>query len=847
MRRLGGWFRVALSDLRGDLSRFGILLACLALGVATIAIVGSVGSALQSALSRDARVVLGGDIEAQLSYRGATTEERALFETLGKVAEVIEVSGRARADAGSSFVSLRAVDQSYPLLGAVTVDAGNEAATLPGLLAERDGAFGAVADPLLFDRLGLKPGDSVEIGKARFVLRGKLLNLPDQVTQGFQLGVPVLVSLEGLDATGILAPGVLARYRYKMLVDDTGFEAAAAQIKSAFPDAGWQVRSPRDATEDLARGFDIFSRFLVIVGLSSLLVGGVGVANAVSAYITERQRSIATMRSLGATNARIMAHFLAQVMVLVLGGVALGLLLGMAITLVALPIIGRMLSITLPPSVEPLSLLVASAFGVLSGFAFAYLPLARAGTIRPALLSRAAGAAIEGGLGGRDLLRPWSVGPLLVAAAAMVGLAVAMAPRPLLIFWYGVGAVTAFVVLRLAAFALQRLLRLVPPTPDARLRNALKSIHRPGAPAPTVILSLGLGLALLLLIALVDSNLRTQLDGEVARDAPSFVFMDLFEDEVADLAAFTETEPLAESFSATAMLRGAIAKVDGTPVAELGTLPPNVAFLLEGETPLTWSAELPARSEITAGEWWPADYRGEQLVSVFEDLREPLGLELGDTITFMLFGDELTATIASFRDFEFRGGNINFSFVLSPGPIEGFPVSRIGMLKAAPGQERALQTLLVERFPELIFVPVSDALAAIAQILSTLTNAVAIVGGLAVLSGVFVLAGALAAGRQQREADATVMKVLGATRRDVVIAYLIEYGLLGVLSAVLATLLGGFGAWAFVTQALEISFRLDAGLVALVVLAAVVLTIVTGMLSTWSALSSRPAGFLRSE
>jgi len=847
MRRMGGWLRVALSDLRGDLSRFGILLACLALGVATIAIVGSVGNALQAALARDARVVLGGDLEAQLSYRGATTEERALFETLGEVAEVIEVSGRARADAGSSFVSLRAVDRSYPLLGAVTVDAGGDEAALPGLLAESGGVFGAVADPLLFDRLGLKPGDSVEIGKARFELRGTLLNLPDQVTQGFQLGVPVLLSLEGLDATGILAPGVLARYRYKMLLGDTGFDAAAARIKSAFPEAGWQVRSPRDATEDLARGFDIFSRFLIIVGLSSLLVGGVGVANAVSAYITERQRSIATMRSMGATNARIMVHFLAQVMILVLGGVALGLLLGMAITLVALPIIGGMLSITLPPSVEPLSLLVASTFGVLSGFAFAYLPLARAGTIRPALLFRAAGAAVEGGLRWRDLLRPWIIVPLLVATAAMVGLAVAMAPRPLLIFWYSVGAVTAFAVLRLAAFGLQRLLRLVPPLPDARLRNALKSIHRPGAPAPTVILSLGLGLALLLLIALVDSNLRTQLDGEVARDAPSFVFMDLFEDEVADLAAFTETEPLAESFSSTAMLRGAITAVDGTPVAELGTLPPNVAFLFEGETPLTWSAGLPVRSEITAGEWWPADYQGEQLVSVFEDLREPLGLEVGDTITFMLFGDELTATIASFRDFEWRGGDINFSFVLSPGPIEGFPMSRIGMLKAAAGQERALQTLLVERFPELIFLPVGDALAAIAQILSTLTNAVAIVGGLAVLSGAFVLAGALAAGRQQREADATVMKVLGATRRDVVIAYLIEYGLLGVLSALLATLLGGFGAWAFVTQALEISFRIDAGLVAMVVLAAVVLTILTGMLSTWSALSSRPAGFLRGE
>ncbi|MHB1103474.1 MAG: ABC transporter permease [Devosia sp.] len=847
MNRLSGWFRVALIDLRGDLRRFGVLLACLALGVATIAIVGSVGAALQSALTRDARMVLGGDLEARLSYRAATPEERTLFEKLGRVAEVIEVSGRAKAETGSSFVSLRAVNENYPLLGAVTHDAGGTASALPDLLAERNGSFGAIADPLLLDRLDLELGDGVTIGGARFELRATLQNLPDQVTQGFQLGVPMLVSLTGLEATGILKPGVLARYRYKVQLNDPDFDAASTAIRTAFPDAGWQIRSPRDATQDLAHGFDVFSRFLIIVGLSSLLVGGVGVANAVSAYITERQRSIATMRSLGATNARIMVHFLAQVMILVLCGVALGLLLGAAITLVALPVIGGMLSISLPPSVDPLSLLVASGFGVLTGFAFAFLPLARAGTIRPALLFRSAGAAIEGGLRWRDLLRPEIFTPLLLAATAMLALAVLTTGRPLLVFWYAAGAVVAFALLRLAAFALQRLLRLVPPLPDAGLRNALKSIHRPGAPAPTVILSLGLGLALLLLIALVDSNLRIQLDGEGVRDAPSFVFMDLFDDEVAKLEAFTEAEPLAESFASNAMLRGAISAINGTPPSELGPLPESVAWIFQDEAPLTWSRDLPVRSEVIAGEWWAPDYAGSPLVSVFKELREPLGLKLGDTITFTIFGEPLTATIASFRDFAWRGGGVNFSFVLSPGAIEAFPMSYLGMLKARPQEERALQTVLVERFPDLIFLPVGDAIAAIAQILATLTNAVAIVGGLAVLSGVFVLAGALAAGRQQREADAVVMKVLGATRGDVVSAYLIEYGLLGALSALLATLLGGFGAWAFVTQVLEISFRLDAGLVLLVVLGAVALTILTGTLITWSALSTRPAQFLRAE
>lgn len=847
MRRLGGWLRTALIDLRGDLRRFGVLLACLALGVATIAIVGSVGAALQSALARDARLVLGGDLEAQLSYRAANAEEKALFDRLGRVAEVIEVSGRAASGDNSTFASLRAVDEDYPLIGGVAYETGGISAPLPELLVSRGGAFGAVADPLLLDRLGVALGDSIKIGGARFELRATLQSLPDQVTQGFELGAPVLISVDGLAATNILEPGILARYRYKILLADIDYAEAAGTIKARFPDAGWQINSPQDATEDLAHGFDVFSRFLIIVGLSSLLVGGVGVANAVSAYITERQRSIATMRSLGATNARIMVHFLAQVMILVLAGVLLGLALGATVTLVALPIIGGLLSIALAPSVDVLSLLVATGFGLLTGFAFAFLPLARAGTIRPALLFRSAGAAVEGGLGWRDLLRPWFLAPLLVAVAAMLGLAIATTGRPLLVFWYALGAVVAFGVLRLAAMLLQRLLRLIPPLPDAGLRNALKSIHRPGAPAPTVILSLGLGLALLLLIALVDGNLRNQLNGDATRDAPSFVFMDLFDDEVAELEQFTEVEPMAESFTPTAMLRGAITAIDGVPLAELGPLPENIAWLFDEEAPLTWSREIPELSEVIEGEWWPADYDGPPLVSVFRELREPLGLELGETITFIIYGEELTATIASFRDFEWRGGGINFGLVLSPGAIEQFPTSYLGMLKAAEGQDEALQKLLVERFPEFIFVPVGEAIAVIQDILATLTNAVALVGGLAVLSGLFVLAGALAAGRQQREADAVVMKVLGATRGDVIRAYLIEYGLLGALSALLATVLGGFGAWAFLTQVLEVSFSFDAGLVLLVIVGAVALTMLTGTLITWSALSTRPAQLLRAE
>jgi len=843
---LRAWLRVALRDLRGDLRRFGILLACLALGVSTIAIVGSVGASMQQALARDARTVLGGDLEASLSYRAADPAERALFARLATVAEVVEVMGRARVPGQSAFLSLRAVDANYPLLGSVEVETAGETASLASLLAARDGVFGAVVDSLLLDRLGVALGDTITIGEGAFQLRGVLKSLPDQVTQGIQLGIPALLSVEGLGTTGILQPGVLAKYRYKMLLDPPGFVATATTIRNSFPDAGWAILSPRDATADLARFFDIFSRFLTIVGLSSLIVGGVGVSNAVSAYVTERQRSIATMRSLGATGARILFHFLTQVMILTVVGIGLGLLLGIVLTLIALPIIGGLLNIDLPAVVDLPSLLIAGSFGGLIGFAFGYLPLHRAQALKPALLFRSAGSAVEGVTRWRDLRSPALWAPMLLALAAIYALAALTTGRPLLVFYYALGVALAFLILRGAGWLLQAGLRLVPPLPNAHLRNALKAIYRPGAPAPVVIMSLGLGLALLLVISLVDGSLRNQLDRESIPDAPSFVFMDLFDDEAADLESFATADPRIAGFEALPLVRGAITAINGAPVADYKRPDPEFSFLLEGEIPLSIAAELPAQSTITQGEFWPADYAGTPQLSVFDRLRDALGLKLGDQLTITIFGEPVTATISNFRDYVWRSGNVNFGFVLSPGAVTS-PVSYIGLLKSVPGEERAVQQAVIDTYPELIFVPVGEAIDALSGILTAVTNAIAVIGGLAVVSGLFVLAGAMAAGRKQREADAVVMKVLGASRGDVVRAYVVEYGLLGALAALLAVALGTAGAWAFVTLILEIGFFADPLTIATIIIGAVVLTIAIGVLSTWSALSIRPAKFLREE
>lgn len=843
----GSWLRVALVDLDFDWRKFGVLIACIALGVAAIATVGSVGAALESAISRDARGFLGGDLEASIGYRPATPAELALFHRLGRVSEVVDIAARATAADKSALIGLRAIDAAYPLVGTVVAQpAPGLAGGLPALLAPQGDVYGAVAEPLLFDRLGLKPGDLMRIGNASFRLAGTLEQLPDQALRGFQIGATVLVSTKSLPVTGLLGPGVIARYRYKILLKGASYAEAAADIRKSFPDAGWQIRSPREATAGLTHYLDLFERFLVLVGLSSLLVGGIGVANAVTAYVTGRERSIATFRSLGATGRRVMVHFMFQIMLLGLCGTLIGVALGALATLVLLPLLGGYLEIALPAALYPSPLGLGALFGLLIAFVFAYLPLLRAARLRPAALFRATGGG-SGRLLSRALLRLPTGGPLLAGIVLLAALAFATTRDLELVLWFAAGAVGAVIALRLVAFLLQRLLRLFRPARSLILRLALRRLCRPDAPTPMVILSLGLGLTLMLAIALVDSSLRHQLAGDVSRSAPSFVLLNVDKPTAAALTTFAKTDKHVASLDFEPYLRGIITQVGGKPVAEMKGLDANDQRRLGGDQALSWRPDLPKGDKVLEGKWWPADYHGPPLISLDADFARPLGLKVGESLEIAISGRPLTVTIANIRRVDWQNASLSFNILFSPGLIESAPATDLGALKAKPGAERTIEAALVQNFPSLAFVPVSAALAQISAVVGALANAVALVGGVALLSGVFVLAGAIAAGRRQREAEAVVTKVLGATRRQLALAFLVEYGLLGLLAALVAAGLGAIAGWAVTARLLELTFHLDAVLIAGVALAAVAVTILTGLAMTWTTLRTRPAAFLRAE
>lgn len=835
--------RVALADLRGDFRRFWLLIACVALGVGTMSMVGSVGSALQSALARDARVLLGGDIEARLTDRRANAEERAAMERLGRVAEVIDVMARVHGEDGQGVLAaVRAVDSAYPLLG--TIEPADAAPPAQRLSSEGNGP-GALVAPGLLERLGLSIGDRLALGETWLTIRGTVASLPDQVSQGIAIGYPVLVSVAAIDAAGVLAPGSLARYRYKV---DTGgrvdFDRAARDIAAVAPEAGWRFSAPGDATDELASYYGMFRRFLSIIGLSVMIVGGVGVANAVSAYVLERQRSIATMRALGATGLRLVLHFLIQIFTLTVLGTAIGAGAAVVATWFALPLIGPAVGLALQPTVDIAALGLAAVFGVLVSFLFAYLPLARIRLLRPALLFRALGPAPRR-RGWRDMLKPEVGLPVLVSLGLIALVATLDVGRADVVLWYGLGVALAVVLLRVASRLIRRGLESVPPVRAAAVRNAIRAACRPGSPASAVILSLGLGVSLLLVIALTADNLQHQLDPSVRVDAPSLVYLDLFDDEVAALADFSASTAGIESFESLPVLRATGLLLNDRPPPPFSEPPKDMSLYFGDEIPLTWSAAVPRGSRLSTGAWWGEGYSGPPLVAPSDDIGRQLGLKIGDVLTFTVYGEPVSATVVGFRHFEWQRGGVNFPYVLSPGALDGFPQSSFGLLKIRTDGRAETEAQLAAAFPDLVFLPIDEAVGAVRALIASVATAVGLVGAVALAGGVLVLAGALANGRRQREADSIVARVLGATTGDIVRLYLIEYGVIGLMAALLAALLGVAGAWALVTIVLESAFRPDLLLLVGVVAATLGLTLVTGIAATWSALSARPATRLR--
>jgi len=845
-RRIPLTVRLALRELRAGLGGFAVFLACIALGVAAIAGVASISRSLSDGLGREGRRILGGDLAYNLINREATEAERQALSREGRLDVVASLRAMAVAGSGdAALVELKAVDPAtYPAAGEIVTEPPGR---LADLLADRDGQSGALADPALLTRLDVKVGDRIALAGHDVTIRGTIVSEPDKIAGGIGFGPRLMISEPTLRATGLVQPGSLNRWSYRIVLPQgaagaAGLEATQARIRASTPEAGWEIRSRTNADPRFSKSIERFTQFLTLVGLTALIVGGVGVGNAVHAFVERKRPSIATLKSVGAPGSQVVVLYLTQVMLIAGLGTGIGLAIGASLPFLLDALFAADLPLPLNPTLAPGELALAAAYGLITAFAFAITPLGRAHDVPVSGLFR-------------DTVDPSRVRPrwryriwLTASLAALVGLSVATAFDRRVALIFIAAAAIAFGLLHGVALGLMALARRLPHPRWPAPRMALANLHRPGALTPAIVLSLGLGVTLLVTLSLIDANVRRTISATLPARAPNLFFLDVPSRDADAFRAFLARSAPNAKIEDVPMMRGRIVALNGVPANKIRP-PEDAAWVLDGDRGITYADTVPEGSSLTDGAWWSAEQGAKPLVSFEADLARQLGLKLGDTITVNVLGRDLTATIFNLRRVEWRNLGINFVMVFSPGTFRGAPHSDLATLTLPGGTDAPTENHILrdvaKTFPSVSAVRVKDALDAIGDLVGRLVLAIRGASAVAVLASLFVLAGAIAAGHRARLYDAVVLKVLGASRARLLTAYGLEYAALGLVTALFGLAAGTLAGWVIVAKVMHLDFRLDLSGALLAAGAAVALAILLGLAGTWRILGQKPAPYLR--
>ena len=877
--------RLARRELRGGVRGLWTFLFCLALGVAAIASVGTLSEAFTAAVAAQSAVIMGGDLEVSQSNLPLASGERRAMEALGRVSEVLEMramaslvssvagpgvsgspgrlsgtasqsdqGGRGRAvvpGVRRALVSLKAVDRAYPLSGRLLT---RPAMSLTEALGERDGLYGALAQPDLLARIGAETGDIIKVGDARFQIRGLILQEPDRAFRLLAFGPRLMVSVEGMERTGLARPGSMVRYVYRLALPDEAGPAglpdrvvrvdwAARKIKESMTDSGVQVRTAGETAPSIKEAFQRLGGLMALVGLSALLLGGLGVSGGVAAYLDAKTRTIATFKAVGASSRLIFWVFFPQVLLLALAGILMGLAVGAAVGYLGAPALAAVLPVAPKAGLYPRPLALAALFGLLTAVAFALPPLSARARISPLSLFR--------GYASPAHARP---GPAALVLTAAFGLAIALlvllSTPDARLGWGFLGAVAACAA---AFWFLSRMLtalaRMLPATADPRLSLAFGGLHRPGNPTGPVVACLGLGLTVLAAVALSDSNFQHVMLEDLPAHAPSFFFLDVQPYQLDEFKRILSGIDGVTRVETAPSLRGRIVRVKGVPVENLD-VPENVAWAVRGDRSLSYSAAMPPGARLTAGKWWSPDYFGPPLVSMDAEVAKGLGLNVGDTVSVSVLGREVELTVASLRHIDWLSLSLNHVFILSPGVIDNEPMSYLATAYLDQSKPRAAEEVYNQvsgRFGNISIQRVDEALEDVSLVAGQIALAIRVSAGVTLLAGLLVLAQSLRAAMARRMYETVIYKVCGATRLDIMVIMLVEHGLAGLAAGIAALTLGAGLSWFFMTRYMKVEWSFFPAPVLTVLATAMALTLVMSLTGMWRMLSGKAWPHLRNE
>ena len=832
----GTAWKLARRELSLRFKGLRLLLVCLFLGTGALAAIGTLTGAIEAELADRGQELLGGDLEVEIWQRSPNDEEIAALESYGELSLGTRLQVVARKDGATAPVGLKAVADNYPLYGELTLTDGRSVgAPQPGEAWVGQGAM---------DRLDIEIGDTFELGTATLVAAGVIANEPDKLSEGFQLGPTVITNLQTPYDAGLIQPGAMYQSKTRIAFDDPSRDPETVQeeLTQQFPLSGFDFRDRDRASPGADRFVGRMGEFLTLVGLAALVIAGIGIGGGVSSYLEARRSSIATLKVLGATSGDIARIYALQIGLAALVGSIAGLVVGLAIT----PLLGFALQGLLPVStgftVEPGALLLASGYGLLVAIVFAATPLLRARQFPAMALMRARVTPLR-----RDRAAwLWVGGGLL----GIVALALLTSRDPLLAAAFLGGAAGMLAVLALLGWSIRTASTKVGRPRNPLVRNAIANLSRPGASTGALVTALGFGLSAFVLLAAIQSAIDGNIQSRVPQEAPDYFVLDIPRDRVAEFEQVVQAQDGDAMIRAVPALRGSVIAFGPrdamTQVAEMESIPDG-AWALRGERGLTYAAEVPPGNTIVDGEWWGPMYEGEPAVSVDADFAEAAGIAVGDYLTIALLGVERTVRVANTRTIDWESMGFNYALVFSPNALQDAPHNLAATIEFSREgiPTGPLLRELVQTFPSSSVIEVGQVLVQARTILSQVGVATLAAASVAVLAGLAVLLGAIAAARAARTYDTVVLRVLGASRRQILLMQLIEYALLAAILAAVALAIGTGLGWLVITQLFEFDWLPDWGEILAVLGAGLALVVGFAVAGSLPLLKARPAQALR--
>jgi putative ABC transport system permease protein len=840
---------MAVRETRASWRRLLFFFICIAVGVAAIVALRSVIQSVRTVFGTEARSLIAADVLISTN-RDWTPEARATIDRrlaeFGVVqkTETVETPTMVRpADEGrpvARMSELRAVEGAFPLYGTLTLQSGQ-----PYSHALLEGR-GVLVRPELLTALAVQVGDHITIGQVPFTIRGVITDEPGRRVGDFSLGPRVLIDLADLPATGLLSFGSRARHVLLVRVPDAQIDPLVKTLQADFKEEFVSTRSYRASDDEIGRDFDRAENYLSMVGLIIVILGGIAVSSVTRVFVLQKMHSIAVLKCTGASSGQIMAIYMLQVMVLGAAGSVLGIGIA-ALAIAAIPLAIDTTSTSLLADVHYGITWSAATqglgIGVLVSLLFSVVPLLRVRSVKPSLLLRDETASTSG----TDWTR---IGALVLVSAGLVALTAWQAASLKVGLIVCAGFSVLAIVLMLAGRMLVRVVAPLANTPSFPLRHAVLHLSRPGNQTRVILLAVGLGAFFIVGVRAMQASLLEEFSTEMTASAPDMFLMDVQLGQADGVKAFL-ADPArgAGPFRLIPVLRARVTGVDGRDTQLESFEDVRARGSLAREYTITYRDRLEPNESLVAGTFWTSP-SSEPEVSIEQGIHERFQINVGDTVRFDILGRKISAKVTSIRRVDWKDSRSGgFMFVFRPGVLDTAPQMFISPLKGPVGPEaRArFQHDLVEQFPNVSVIDFHEILATIQDVMSKVTLAISVVGGLVLFSGALILVGAVAMTKFQRVYEAAVFKTLGATTQTIARMLLFEYSVLGLLAGTVGSLGAIALTWGVSRYALDIPWRIFwAEHVGGVVVTAVLVAAI-GVVSSLDVLRNKPLLTLRAE